>query len=133
MFDNYFITELKNKYRDQQVEITLFVPEGALIKPDASIQNYDRSDDEFFNLHYSSDNYVYKVVENQVKCLNCPADENEYNDLEDEEVSINVSSDITEKDSTTTTTVEVNGNVINVTEKGKGLTTNKDGIIIKRN
>lgn len=133
VFDNYFITELKNKYRDQQVEITLFVPEGALIKPDASIQNYDRSDDEFFNLHYSSDNYVYKVVENQVKCLNCPADENEYNDLEDEEVSINVSSDITEKDSTTTTTVEVNGNVINVTEKGKGLTTNKDGIIIKRN
>lgn len=135
VFDNYFITELKNKYRDQEVEITLFVPEGALIKPDASMQNYDRSDDEFFNLHYSSDNYVYKIVENQAKCLNCPADENEYNDLEDEEVSINVSSDITEKDSTTTTTVEVNGNVINVTEKGrgKGLTTNKDGIIIKRN
>ncbi len=135
VFDNYFITELKNKYRDQEVEITIFVPEGALIKPDASMQNYDRSDDEFFNLHYSSDNYIYKVVENQAKCLNCPADENEYNDLEDEEVSINVSSDITEKDSTTTTTVEVNGNVINVTEKGrgKGLTTNKDGIIIKRN
>ncbi|MGZ9675233.1 PspC domain-containing protein [Flavobacterium sp. GNP001] len=139
VFNNYLLTELKNKYRDQEVEITLFVPQGTLIKPDESMQNYDRSDDEFFNLHYSSDNYIYKIGENQAKCLNCPADENEYNDVVDEDLSIDVSSNVTENDSITTTTVRVNGEVINVTEKGnqkttgKGLTINKDGIIEKRN
>ena len=139
VFNNYLLTELKNKYRDQEVEITLFVPQGTMIKPDASMQNYDRSDDEFFNLHYSSDNYVYKIGESQAKCLNCPADENEYNDVDTENISIDVSNNETENDSITTTTVRVNGEIINVTEKGnqksagKGLITNKDGIIEKRN
>ncbi|MCF6141523.1 PspC domain-containing protein [Flavobacterium sp. K77] len=139
VFNNYLLTELKNKYRDQEVEITLFVPQGTMIKPDASMQNYDRSDDEFFNLHYSSDNYVYKIGENQAKCLNCPADENEYNDVDTENISIDVSNNETENDSITTTTVRVNGEIINVTEKGnqkstgKGLTISKDGIIEKRN
>ncbi len=35
VFNNYLLTELKNKYRDQEIEITLFVPQGTMIKPDA--------------------------------------------------------------------------------------------------
>ncbi len=135
ILDNYLLTELKNKYRDQEIEITLFLPEGTLIKPDASVQNYDRSDDEFFNLHYSSDNYIYKVDNSQIKCLNCPADENEYNDVEEEGVEINISGKVNEKDSITTTTVKVNGETVTVDESSnkKGLSTNKEGIIIKTN
>ncbi|RTY97144.1 PspC domain-containing protein [Flavobacterium sp. RSP49] len=129
ILDNYLLTDFTNKYRDQEIEITVFLPEGTLLKPDASVQNYDRSDDEFFNLHYSSDNYIYKVENSQIKCLNCPADENEYNDVYS-----------TARDDSTDVTVTINNNGVTVekdtlksNKTNKGLKINKDGIIIKTN
>jgi hypothetical protein len=135
ILDNYLLTDVKNKFRGQEIELYLYLPEGTLLKPDTSVENYDRSDNEYFNMHYSSDSYLYKVTNSQIKCLNCPADENEYNDVEsNENVEINVTEDVEQKDSITTTTVKVNGQTVTVNESRakKGLTINKDGVIIKK-
>ncbi|WP_348810600.1 PspC domain-containing protein [Flavobacterium maritimum] len=124
ILDNYLLTEMSNKFRDQEVEIFLYLPEGTLLKPDASIQNYDDSDDSFFNLHYSSDNYIYKVESSQIKCLNCPADENEYDDVENDETETSVT--INEDG------VSVkNDTIISSKNNIQELKINKDGIIIK--
>jgi phage shock protein PspC (stress-responsive transcriptional regulator) len=128
ILDNYLLTEFSNKFRDQEVELYLYLPEGTLVKPDSSVQDYDNSDDSFFNLHFSSDDYIYKVDKSQVKCLNCPADENEWNDV----------SDADEEDSTDTS-VTLNENGILIKEKNKdavdkevkSVKINKDGITIK--
>jgi phage shock protein PspC (stress-responsive transcriptional regulator) len=82
VLDNYLLTEMASKYRNQHVELFLYLPKGTLFKMDKSLQQYDRTNDEFFNLHYSSDDYLYKVETNQVKCLTCPPEENEYQDVE---------------------------------------------------
>jgi ABC-type multidrug transport system fused ATPase/permease subunit len=124
ILDNYLITDLKNKFRDQEIEITLYLPEGVLFKTDSSVENYDRSDDEFFNLHYSSDDYVYKVEATKAKCMNCPADENEYNDVDNNDSETNVT--INEDGVTVETDSTVKTN-----KKFKELKINKDGIIIK--
>ncbi|HEX9150692.1 MAG TPA: PspC domain-containing protein [Flavobacterium sp.] len=128
ILDNYLLTDFKNKFRDQEVEITLYLPEGTLLKPDSSVENYDRSDDSFFNLHYSSDNYVYKVENSQMKCLNCPADENENDDVDNDS-----------NNDSTQTSVIINKNgvsvkndtVIHSKNNIQELKINKDGIIIK--
>jgi hypothetical protein len=60
------------------------------------MKNYDYSDNSFFNLHTSSDEYIYVVGDSQVKCLNCPSDENEFDDVDSED-----------QDSIETTTVSV--------------------------
>lgn len=128
ILDNYLLTEFSNKFRDQEVELYLYLPEGTLVKPDNSVQDYDNSDDSFFNLHFSSDDYIYKVDKSQVKCLNCPADENEWNDVADAD----------EEDSTDTS-VTLNENGILIKEKNKdaedkeikSVKINKDGITIK--
>ncbi len=127
ILDNYLLTEVTNKFRDQEVALFLYVPEGVLLKPDATIQNYDQSDDSFFNLHYSG-NYLYKVENSQIKCLTCPADENEYNDIDTNETI-----DVTANDSVVTTTVKVNGETVTVNQTGikKGLSKDKNGVIIK--
>ncbi len=114
ILDNYLLTELKNKFRDQEIEITLFLPEGTLFKTDSSVKEYDRSDDDFFNLHYSSDDYLYKVTDSQVKCLDCPAYENEHNDVENNE-----------------DTAATNDTLVQSNNPGKGLKINNDGVIIK--
>ena len=62
----------------------------------SSAKNYDYSDNSFFNLHHSSDEYVYAVGYSQVKCLNCPQNENDYDDV-----------DLQNQDSIETTTVSV--------------------------
>ena len=84
ILDNYLITELKNKYRDQKIEIKLYLPKGTLFKMNSSMKNFDYSDNSFFNLHTSSDEYIYVVGNSQVKCLNCPSEENEFDDVDSE-------------------------------------------------
>ena len=136
ILDNYLITDLKDKYRDQEIEITLFLPEGTLFKVDSSVQNYDRSDDEYFNLHESSSKYLYQVMENKVRCLDCPTNEDEYNDVENP------------ADNSVSHANEENNSTITITKKGVFSTStdsystkkdsfhlikNKDGIIIKSN
>ena len=136
ILDNYLITESVNKFRGQEVELYLYLPKGTLFKTDETVQDYDNSDNDFFNMHYSSDQYTYKVGEKQVKCLDCPADENDYNDIEDNE-GININAD----DSTKTVTVKVGNKTIIETKtdrkhtdkpsKGGSLKIDEHGVIIK--
>jgi phage shock protein PspC (stress-responsive transcriptional regulator) len=132
--NGYFLTEAKNKFRDQEIEIVLYIPEGTFFKTDETVQEFDNSEDEFFNLHYSSDNYTYKMQNNQVKCMNCPDDENEYNDVYNSEDTIN---EINIK--TPDVTINKNGIIIvpDSLNKKKGdlkeLKLSKDGLIIKTN
>ena len=86
VLDNYLITELKDQYRDQKVEIKLYLPKETLFKVNSNIKNYDYSDNSFFNLHTSSDEYIYSVRDSQVKCLNCPEEENEFDDIENDSI-----------------------------------------------
>jgi phage shock protein PspC (stress-responsive transcriptional regulator) len=128
ILDNYLLTDLKEKFRDQEIEITLFLPKGTLLKMDESMAHYDRTDGDYFLWNPDNTEAVYKVGTNKIKCLNCPQDRKEYNDDE---------SNAQENDSVVTTTVTVNGEVVttttNKTNTKKGLSVNKDGIIIKTN
>jgi phage shock protein PspC (stress-responsive transcriptional regulator) len=130
LLDNYWISEIKSKYRGQRVELYLYLPKGTLFKVDKSVQDFDESNNDYFNLHYSSDNYTYKVDSNDVKCLDCPADENEYNDVEIKTEDINEENI---NDSTKVVTVKINGKETTVDKKGKTstLTISSDGTITK--
>lgn len=125
ILDNYFLTDVKNKFRGQEVEIYLYLPEGQLFKPDTSVEDYDDSDDNFFNLHFSG-NYNYKVEGSKIKCLNCPADENEFEDIEEENIIVN--------DTVEEVSIKINGKEVLNGKKSSGrLTTDKNGVVIKIN
>lgn len=87
ILDNYWITDLANKKHDQEVELFLYLPKGTIFKVDKNFKHFDRSENDYFNLHHSSDTYTYIVSENKVLCINCPIDENEYNDVENDTIS----------------------------------------------
>lgn len=126
ILDNYLLSDLKEKFRDQEIEITLFLPLGTLLKVDKSLSQYDQTDGNYFLWDPEMTNAVYKVESDKIKCQNCPN--------EDEEINI-IDENHKENDSTITTTVSVNGKVITVNKTGnkKGLSVNKDGVIIKTN
>jgi hypothetical protein len=137
ILDNYLLTDLKNKYRDQSVEIYLYLPVGTILKPDGSLQDYDDSDDSYFNLHFSSDQYTYRVDKDKVRCINCPPEENEWNDVEGAE---NLEGTIPEEPNDslgTSVTLNENGILIKKSNKEsenkkiKSVKINEDGITIK--
>ncbi|MBL0739012.1 PspC domain-containing protein [Flavobacterium sp. GN10] len=139
ILDNYFLTDVKNKFRGQEVDIYLYLPEGQLVKPDSSVRDYYNSDDNFFELNYKGD-YNYKVIGSKVKCLNCPADEDNNNDDTDyENINEEVNEAINEAkidaaDTVREVSVKINGKEVLNGKKTKGrLTTDKNGVIIKTN
>lgn len=129
ILDNYILTEIRHKFREQKVELFLYLPKGTLLKPDDSIENYDSSNDEVFNLHYNGE-YTYKADESEIKCLNCPEDENGSDDVESEEINVT-----NENDSTDVISVKINGKEVIETKVGKSKLeyNKKDGTIIKTN
>jgi phage shock protein PspC (stress-responsive transcriptional regulator) len=116
ILENYLLTAVNYKFRGQKVELFLYLPKGTLFKADQNLQNYDRTSNDFFNLHFSSSDYIYKVEDSQVKCLNCPADENEYNDVENGTTEVITN----ENDSTDVVTVKVNGKTVSKEESSGG-------------
>jgi phage shock protein PspC (stress-responsive transcriptional regulator) len=127
ILDNYLLSNVSDKFRDQDVTVYLYLPDRILFKADSSVQQYDESDNDFFNLHYGSDDYIYKVSGSKIKCLNCPANENEYDENEE-----GIEETTTSVDTVVTTTVKINGEVVTINQSAnKGLRVNKQGVIIK--
>jgi phage shock protein PspC (stress-responsive transcriptional regulator) len=141
ILDDYFLTNLENKFRDQEVQIFLYAPKGTILKADENVKEFDESDNDFFNLHHSSSSYIYKVEENKVKCLNCPKEETgEYNDG-DEDFNVDIDTD-DENINIKSPNIKINKDGISITPDStetnhnggkelKELKINKDGIIIK--
>ena len=98
--DNYLTSAVEHKFRGQEVALYLYLPKGTVFKTDKNFYNFDVSNDNFFNLHYSSSDYIYRVDTEKVKCLNCPISENEHQDVENNEI---------ENDSTATIIYDENG------------------------
>lgn len=135
ILDNYFLTETKNKFRGQRVEVYLYLPNGIVYYPNENVEDYLSGHNADFDYYYGPEGYKYKVNNTELKCLNCPDDENGSDaDIEINSDGINITN---ENDTIKTVSVKVNGKEVIQTTKGKGdgesLTINKDGIIIKSN
>jgi phage shock protein PspC (stress-responsive transcriptional regulator) len=131
ILDNYIISDIKNKFRAQSVEIFLYLPKGTLFKPSESLEIYDQSEDGFFNLHHSGE-YTYKVTDNKVLCLDCPPEENEWNDVDEE------NNNEIQNDSTSTIQFNKDGvlikkekNTSKNSEEIEEVKINKEGVTIK--
>ncbi|MEO6348124.1 MAG: PspC domain-containing protein [Aquaticitalea sp.] len=91
--DGYLTTDFENKFRDQQVEVNLYLPEGTILFVDKNTNSFHRN----YSFSYSSRNGNYEehttiinngdmlndgmeghylqVLHNEIKCLDCPEDD----------------------------------------------------------
>jgi phage shock protein PspC (stress-responsive transcriptional regulator) len=95
--DNYFITDFKNKFRDQEVHIYIYLPEGTIVFPDKSISKFLTSHNSDINIYYGNEGEYYTVEGDEMKCLSCPVEkeddslnENMSIKINDKELNINV-------------------------------------------
>lgn len=117
ILDNYLVTATENKIRGQQVKLYLFLPKGTLFIAEKGFDNFDDSDNDFFNLHHSSSDYIYKVENDKVKCLNCPIYENDFDDIENNETIIDSNSTIIYDENGVLIKKEISGTKNNINEE----------------
>ena len=88
-FDKFFITDKINKYRNQQVEITIYVPEGTVLYAGDNTFGYYEYSSRYNILHNASTNHYLKVIEDKVICLDCPELDEDSEMDEMEKASVN--------------------------------------------
>ncbi|WP_299781793.1 PspC domain-containing protein [uncultured Formosa sp.] len=85
LLDNYLLTDYKNKYREQNVQIIIFLPEGTYInfnKNTRTFLNHKRSPDNIIS--YDNANHTVKILNDAIECLNCDdIEEDDHEDLID--------------------------------------------------
>jgi phage shock protein PspC (stress-responsive transcriptional regulator) len=69
--DGFFTTDTANKYRDQEVEITVYLPEGTIVYADENTSSFYESSsyDEWIN--WNNDAHYLRVLKNKTECLDC--------------------------------------------------------------
>ena len=73
LLDSYLMTEAKNKFSDQEIDIVLYLPEGTIANFNNNTRNflnYDTYDDNIVSSRLV--NHFLKVRTDEVECLDCP-------------------------------------------------------------
>ena len=83
LLDSYFTTDTKNKYSDQEVKLTLYLPEGTILKCDKNSSSFFYYRNSYGTIvSYNDTNKYLKILEDGIECLDCPEEEEE----EEEEI-----------------------------------------------
>ncbi|RKS53361.1 phage shock protein C (PspC) family protein [Gillisia mitskevichiae] len=107
--DSYLTSHLNKYYRDQEVKVTVYVPEGSVLFVDENVSDYYRYSDYAGGiLKYDQEEHFVKVIENATICETCPIESFESNDNswnsddnwdesdsfnEDDEINVRINSD----------------------------------------
>jgi phage shock protein PspC (stress-responsive transcriptional regulator) len=109
MLDNYFLTNADNKFRDQDVRITLYMPEGSVIYSDESTRNFRSWRYTSDIISHGKENHYLKVRYNDTDCLDCD-DSDSIIEIKDEDASFEMNRDKIEyKDDEVKATIDSSG------------------------
>lgn len=123
LLDGFLSTNYKNKYRNQEVELILYLPEGTIIYADENTYSYHRNY-SYYNdiLDNGMEEHYLKVISDDVICLDC--------DNEPTNVNINISKG--EKGlKITNESVSIKGDSLEININGKGVKTEDEDVNVK--
>lgn len=84
--NGYLLTEIDNKYRNQKVEVELYLPEGSILNVDKNTYTYHSNTSSYGDiLDNGFENKHLQIINNGIKCLDCEDD--------NYKVDINISND----------------------------------------
>ena len=90
--DPFLTTDLEHKYRDQHVEVIVYLPTGSVLWADHNTHSYHQNTRAYNDLLDSGyEGHYLKIMDRELKCLDCPSNESESNDDDAEDIqNINI-------------------------------------------
>lgn len=78
LIDGFFTTDIDNKYRDQEIEIIVYLPEGTILYADDNTYTFHRNDSYYRDILDNGYEEQYLMIEeDRTRCLDCPVDQRE--------------------------------------------------------
>ena len=82
--DSYFTTGMNNKYRDQQVQVILYLPIGSVLYADDNTNSFHYNSSYYEDVLHDGDEEQYLLItESGTECLDCPEVEDEWENYEE--------------------------------------------------
>jgi phage shock protein PspC (stress-responsive transcriptional regulator) len=90
--DPFLTTALEHKYRDQYVEVIVYLPNGSVLWADHNTHSYHQNSRAYNDLLDSGyEGHYLQVMDRELKCLDCPSDESESSDSDAQDIkNINI-------------------------------------------
>ncbi len=110
LLDNYLQTDFENKFRNQEVTVTLYLSEGSIIYADDNTYHFHRNR-RYYNdiLENGMEEHYLKIISNDVICLDC-GNEQTIIEIKDEDASFEIDNDKIEyKDGDVKATIDSSG------------------------
>lgn len=75
ILDGYFLTDIEEKYREQEVELTLYLPIGTTLYADKNTRSYHMNSPSYRDILLSGQEEYFLEIENgKTVCEECPAE-----------------------------------------------------------
>ncbi|MDR6300873.1 PspC domain-containing protein [Mesonia maritima] len=87
--DDFFTTPAENSFRDQEVEITLFLPVGSTLFANENTYSYHRNYDSYNDiLENGQEEHYLEILHQGIKCNDCPVEDEKdfFNENSDTEI-----------------------------------------------
>jgi len=73
MLDGFFTTETENKYRDQEIQAILYLPEGTILIADETTYSFHRNDSRYDDiLNNGDEGKQLLILKGKTECIDCP-------------------------------------------------------------
>jgi len=70
--NGFFTTDMKNKYRDQEIEIVLYLPVGTVLFADRNTYSFHRNSSRYDDiLNNGDEEHFLRIIEDGTQCLDC--------------------------------------------------------------
>ncbi len=135
LLNNYLLASTTQKYNSQEIELTLYLPEGMVIVADENTYSFHRNNERYNDILDNGDEAHYlRILSNKTECLDCTSievnnEDDEVFNIDEDGINIDINSD----DEIGKVIIDENGIDININSKdGKKviLKIDKNGIKI---
>lgn len=76
LLDGFFTTDMDQKYRDQEVEIILYLPIGSILYAEDNTYSFHRNNSRYNDILDNGDEEQYlRILSDETECLDCPIKE----------------------------------------------------------
>ncbi|QDO94327.1 PspC domain-containing protein [Formosa sediminum] len=92
LLDSYLLTDYKNKYREQKVDIILYLPEGTYVDLNRNLRSFLPAYNSVDNIiTYKNSNHIMKILNDDATCVDCTEaeDDEDFNNNNIIDVNIN--------------------------------------------
>ncbi|MFK5983752.1 MAG: PspC domain-containing protein [Flavobacteriaceae bacterium] len=131
--NNYITTDIENKYREQEVELVLYLPIGTVLFADSNTYSFHRNSSRYNDILMNGDEEKYlQILRGKTQCLDCSSSEiNKTNSVKSTETE-NWEKDLNNAfEGTPETEIEEEGSHIILNENGVDININENDESIK--